>query len=122
VEGTKATITGAAKKQVATAAVMNLTKAEGGQVEGEAEKCDDCEGTGRIECKECEGKGTLEKDCEECDGEGHLGTGTQCLECGGEGSVEESCAECDGQGEVECETCQGTGERWPSTDKKAVRQ
>jgi len=105
----------------AIVAVKDLAEAGREHAEGEAEKCEDCEGTGRVECEECEGKGTVEEDCEACNGEGHLETGTQCAECGGEGSVDENCAECDGEGKVECETCQGSGERWPSTAKKGVR-
>lgn len=47
------------------------------------------------------------EDCDECDGTGHV----DCSTCGGDGQGEpnEPCDGCNGDGQVDCETCDGTG-------------
>tara|TARA_B100000941_G_scaffold289843_1_gene270174 strand:+ start:1000 stop:1716 length:717 start_codon:yes stop_codon:yes gene_type:complete len=80
-------------------------------------RCEDCSGSGDIECSECDGWETIEEtdyeDCDECDGSG------DCSECDGDGCEEceetGSCNACDGDGSIEientidCPTCDGEG-------------
>jgi hypothetical protein len=54
--------------------------------------CEECEGTGSVECGDCAGDGYKvcdhcgsEVDCEFCDGEGDI----ECRECGGSGFEED---------------------------------
>lgn len=71
--------------------------------------CDNCEGTGDIDCSDCN-RGTIE--CPDCRGEGEDVCGT----CGGDGGIRElgDCESCDGSGMVDddeiCDDCRGSGE------------
>ena len=59
------------------------------------EECEECKGSGEIECPSCGGEGTLiiddppnysERDCPDCDGEGTV----KCPDCYGDGTNEEA--------------------------------
>jgi hypothetical protein len=60
-------------------------------------KCDECNGTGKVECGECGGSQEVD-----CDGE--------CTECGCSCNSMKSCPDCLGEGELNCEKCEGSGE------------
>jgi hypothetical protein len=63
--------------------------------------CDECGGSGEVQCSECNG-GSIE--CYRCDGAGEI----ECSRCDGEGLTE--CESCVGDGEIECTKCEGDGE------------
>lgn len=78
----------------------------------------DCSGSGKEECDSCEGNGVLYDEegveCEDCGGTGEIdcsyynGSGeVDCDECSGSGEVD--CEECDCDGEVTCPECDGEG-------------
>lgn len=64
--------------------------------------CDNCDGRESVECPDCEGNGS--EDCSRCDGDGEI----DCRECDGNG--EKDCSICDGECEIDCEWCNGSGE------------
>jgi len=75
-------------------------------------ECGDCDGDGEVPCDECYNKtkrrSTGEVDCPECDG-GIV----NCSECNGTGkdSEGEECSDCSGEGTVQCDNCDGSGEK-----------
>jgi len=68
-------------------------------------ECPECDGTGKITCDHCDGGGDIV--CTNCD---HTGTIT-CDECDGSGTITTI---------VDCSTCLGTGEKYPSIVKKSM--
>lgn len=94
--------------------------------------CPQCKGTGRCECKACDGKGTRRRQmkCPDCLGKGEVwmnpdvknpdkalaGTSgvarcVPCSRCKGEGDVtlDVPCLDCFGAGSLECTRCWGKG-------------
>ena len=68
--------------------------------------CQECDGSGEIECYGCDGSGVIGCDCPECGGYGGI---DDCEECGGSGESSEDCILCSGIGTIFCENCDGTG-------------
>jgi hypothetical protein len=70
--------------------------------------CDDCSGSGDIECKKCGGTGKKDpeakkkdtKKCKKCEGNGRI----DCQVCKGEGYVEVPCSDCEGKYKSDLET------------------
>lgn len=70
------------------------------------EGCEECDGTGNVECHECT-DGMVE--CNSCDGTGEIENGDETEDCSVcDGTGQEICYECEG-GEPECTECDGTG-------------
>lgn len=67
--------------------------------------CPDCEGKGQIfeKCQECNGRGKIK--CSTCHGDRIL----KCSQCGGSGGGYSKCTICNGEGYVFCLKCKGTG-------------
>ena len=95
---------------------LTLESTEGGR----EDRCDNCNGSGRVSCYECGGDGRV--DCGRCDGDGEVdcsncdGNGTvNCSTCDGDGEIEgengkmNECPDCNGNGQVDCEDCDGSG-------------
>jgi len=78
------------------------------------EKCDQCNGKGKVECWECQGQGKWKETCRTCNGKqtvkvpGKL-TAQGCKSCGGTGKEKFECSSCNGKGKVTCSKCQGKG-------------
>ena len=71
------------------------------------EGCEECDGTGSIDCSECT-DGMVE--CNSCEGAGEIENGDETEDCSVcDGSGQESCNECWGEGETECTECDGSG-------------
>ncbi|MCL1911663.1 MAG: hypothetical protein FWG13_05615 [Leptospirales bacterium] len=79
-------------------------------------KCSDCAGTGKITCKNCDGKVYLKAEDfgkNKKSWMGHL----ECMECEVNASIrhtgKQKCAPCKGKGKYDvktpCKTCKGTG-------------
>lgn len=68
--------------------------------EGDAYRCEYCNGTGRRTCYECDGDGDWE--CSRCDGSGKY-QDEECPRCDGEGRI--TCSDCDGSGNIDCYEC-----------------
>lgn len=64
--------------------------------------CEECDGTGKLDCEDCSSKGT--STCPVCDGEPDDDPDELCEECSGTGKVD--CEECD-QGQADCSVCDG---------------
>ena len=96
---------------------LTLESTEGGR----GDRCENCNGSGRVSCYECDGDGRV--DCGRCDGDGEVdcndcdGSGTiSCSRCDGEGQIEgdeegemKECPDCNGNGQIDCEECDGNG-------------
>jgi len=96
-------------------------------LENQNNECEECLGSGDIECRWCDGSGTDECsncggkgqiNCQTCDGDGTDSEGDSCEECNGDGYVncddcdgsgQETCTNCDGDRYVECNECGGDG-------------
>lgn len=79
----------ALRLNVAIAATEECDYCHGDAGERDDVACDDCDGTGEVECVRCDG----DADCDDCDGSGmHT-----CDDCHGNGTVEGwiECANCD---------------------------
>jgi len=78
------------------------------------EKCTACNGKGKVDCWDCQGKGTWKETCRTCNGSqvvrvpGKL-TVQGCKKCGGTGKEKFSCNSCNGKGKVTCSKCGGKG-------------
>jgi hypothetical protein len=99
---------------------ITLCDTGGGYDEMEGDGCENCGGSGRVDCYECDGSGTRSCpdcdesgriDCPKCEGEGEIkgpdGEMVKCDECNGEG--DSKCDECNGRGELDCPECDGDG-------------
>lgn len=82
--------------------------------------CPDCRGSGRGECRRCEGFGTVDirAECPKCKGSGktplkfgHHPRNAPCMRCGGTGTVAArgACPGCAGSGLARCAACGGRG-------------
>jgi DnaJ-class molecular chaperone len=78
------------------------------------EKCDQCNGKGKVECWSCSGQGKWKETCPTCNGKqvvrvpGKL-TAQGCKACGGTGKIKFECNSCNGKGKVSCSKCGGKG-------------
>jgi hypothetical protein len=78
------------------------------------EKCDQCNGKGKVECWSCNGQGKWKETCRTCNGKqvvrvpGKL-TAQGCKACGGTGKEKFVCSSCSGKGKVTCSKCDGKG-------------
>jgi hypothetical protein len=101
----------------------------------EGQKCESCQGKGKINCSECKGTGKIRSicglckgdkfvECPECEGRGKIDNGSgssnlcpkceglkriKCPNCKGEGSEYSKCVHCNGEGCLSCSACGGKG-------------
>ena len=79
-----------------------------------ATKCDGCNGKGKVDCWECQGRGKWKETCRTCNGKqvvivpGKF-TAQGCKRCGGTGKEKFECSSCKGKGKVTCSKCNGKG-------------
>jgi len=84
------------------------------------EKCDKCNGKGKLKCSSCGGDGGKQKvSCYTCSGTGRVKSkgldirtpifGKKCTSCDGKGKVTTYCSTCSGKGKVACDKCDGSG-------------
>lgn len=72
-------------------------------------ECQNCRGSGHIECSTCNTQGTVPDTCPSCFGTGSDVNGQPCSTCGGSRTVDVRCPSCNGRGNFTCSQCYGGG-------------